>query len=94
MSDTESKEEWDYYCYGIDKKNGDMKVAGGGLGNGNAYAVVRKEKSGCGNDDAYYYMEFGKYPFRKYIGNVIKIDCEEKQDDMFSFYIGNVCEVV
>ena len=88
MSDTESEYEWNYYCYGIDKRNGDMIVAGGGLGNGNAYAVVRKEKDETSpNGDGYYYMEFGKYPYREYIGNVIKIDYEEKQDDMFSFDI-------
>ena len=80
MSDTESEEKWEYYCYGIDN-NGDMIVAGGGMMNGNAYAVVRKEKN------RYYYMEFGKCPYREYIGNEILIDLDEKRDDMFNFNI-------
>ena len=53
-----------YYNYGT-QKDGSFMVAGGGLGNGNAYAQVELE------NDKYYYREYGKNPFRKYIGDEI-----------------------
>ena len=83
MSDTESdteSEQWEYYCYGI-YKNGDMIVSGGGMMNGNDYAVVRYD------NNKYYYMEFGKNAYKEYIGNEILIDLDDKRDDMFNFNI-------
>ena len=54
-----------YYNYGT-QKDGSFMVAGGGLVNGNAYAQVEKI------DDKYYYREYGKNAFRKYIGDKIE----------------------
>jgi len=59
--DTDEEEDT-YYNYGK-QKNGAFLVAGGGLGNGNAYATIEKRF------DKYYYCEYGQYPYSQYVGN-------------------------
>jgi len=59
------EEEETYYNYGT-QKNGAFLVAGGGLGNGNAYATIEKK------DGKFYYCEYGKYPSRSCEGNTLK----------------------
>jgi len=54
-----------YYNYGT-QKNGAFLVAGGGLGNGNAYATIELK---C---DGFYYCEYGKNACSQYEGNTLK----------------------
>jgi len=53
-SDDEDEEEYEFYDYG--RKDGKIIVAGGGLGNGNAYATVKQLDNGYIR-----YHEYGKY---------------------------------
>jgi hypothetical protein len=72
-----------YYNYGT-QENGAFLVAGGGLGNGNAYATIEKRF------DKYYYCEYGKYAYSRYVGENLKwIEKSPywKQDGSGSFII-------
>ena len=64
----EEEEEFEYNNYNCDKTLDVIQVAGGGLGNGNAYATIEKQ------NDKYYYCEYGKNAYKKYVGNKIVYD--------------------
>jgi hypothetical protein len=66
--DEEDEEEFEYENCSYDKSLTKICVGGGGMMNGNAYAMVEIE---------YYYVEYGKNPYRKYIGNKIIYDTED-----------------
>jgi len=70
MSDSDSYEEFEYTNYNCDKSLDRINVAGGGMMNGNAYAMVERI------DNKYYYVEYGPNPWREYIGNKIIYDTE------------------
>ena len=59
----------DYYCNYYQSNDKEIiLVAGGGMGNGNAYANVENR------DGKYFYCEYGANPVEKYIGNKIIYD--------------------
>jgi hypothetical protein len=47
--------------------SGKYMVSGGGLGNGNAYANIEYDEDG-----QWFYVEYGKKPWRKYLGNIFR----------------------
>mgnify|MGYP003136250944 CR=1 FL=1 len=59
---------WEYNNYNCDKSKDVIRVAGGGMMNGNAYANVEKI------DGLYYYCEYGKNPKKECIGDTIVYD--------------------
>ena len=65
----EEEHEYEYYNYGTEREPrfGEVsyQVAGGGLGNGNAYATVELK------DGIYYYCEYGDAASRVPVGNKI-----------------------
>ena len=70
IEDTEDSDyEYDYCNYGTEPNprfgSVSFQVAGGGLGNGNAYATVELK------DKFYWYCEYGGHPNRKKIGTKI-----------------------
>tara|TARA_R110001592_G_scaffold358192_1_gene662422 strand:- start:40 stop:639 length:600 start_codon:yes stop_codon:yes gene_type:complete len=72
----EEEEEFNYCNCGIEKKplfgKISYMVAGGGLGNGNAYATVEFIPKGKKDtDDQYYYCEYGNNPTVEYLGKSI-----------------------
>ena len=71
MSDSDDYEEFEYSNYNCDKTLDKIMVAGGGMMNGNAYATVERL------NNRYYYCEYGKNPYKKYIGNKIIYDTED-----------------
>tara|TARA_R110002072_G_scaffold2134_1_gene17820 strand:- start:1477 stop:1746 length:270 start_codon:yes stop_codon:yes gene_type:complete len=85
-SSEESETEWEFNCAGLQKVYKIViTVAGGGLGNGNAYATVEGEWES--EDDynnnaggAIYYCEYGNNPCRRLIGEGI----EWGEDDNFN----------
>ena len=74
----EEEEEFEYNNYNCDKTLDVIQVAGGGLGNGNAYATIEKQ------NDKYYYCEYGKNAYKKYVGNKIVYD---KKDYEYNFNV-------
>ena len=71
----EEEKEYEFYDYGFSKVyKVVIMVAGGGMGNGNAYATVEGEWA-CeddfnnGEDGEIYYCEYGSYPKKDYRGN-------------------------
>jgi len=76
--DSDEEEEFEYENCSCDKTLDIIIVAGGGMMNGNAYANVEKR------NNKYYYVEYGRNPYQKYIGNKIIYDTE---DYKFNFNI-------
>ena len=71
----EEEDKYEFYDYGFNKVyKVVIMVAGGGMGNGNAYATVEGEWA-CeddfnnGEDGEIYYCEYGSYPKKDYRGN-------------------------
>tara|TARA_R110002020_G_scaffold173645_1_gene364561 strand:- start:3260 stop:3517 length:258 start_codon:yes stop_codon:yes gene_type:complete len=64
------------YCNYATQDDGAFIVAGGGIGNGNAYAQVEKI------NNKYYYCEYGANPCREYVGDKIELF----DDNEFSIY--------
>jgi hypothetical protein len=69
--------EYDYTHYGLDNETGEIIVAGGGLGNGNAYATVLV------SGDNVIYREYGNNPTRRiYRGSTLQYDEEGYRFDI------------
>ena len=79
-TDSEDEVEYKYENYGI-QTNGAYMVAGGGMGNGNAYATVEKK------DGRYYYCEYGRFPCRHDIGDTITWSEGRRNDGCGEFNI-------
>ena len=68
-----SIDEKTFSCFGIEeKKFTEIQVAGGGIGNGNAYATIEIY------ENEVVYREYGNNPVRKIIGSKIVWDGDGK----------------
>ena len=78
----EEEEECDFNVYGCKKMYKIViTVAGGGMGNGNAYATVEgewdsEEDFNDDNDGEIYYCEYGNNPVKDYRGSQLKFNEE------------------
>ena len=78
----EEEEECEFNVYGCKKMYKIViTVAGGGMGNGNAYATVEgewesEEDFNDGDDGEIYYCEYGNNPVRDYRGSQLKFNEE------------------
>ena len=70
INNEEDEEEFEYENCSYDKSLTSICVGGGGMMNGNAYAMVEL------HNNKYYYVEYGNNPYKKYIGNKIIYDTE------------------
>tara|TARA_Y100001970_G_C13568550_1_gene525044 strand:- start:204 stop:467 length:264 start_codon:yes stop_codon:yes gene_type:complete len=71
ITQEEYEQEFEYCNYAEDKTLDKIMVAGGGMSNGNAYAMVERL------NNRYYYCEYGRNPYKKYIGNKIIYDTDD-----------------
>ena len=69
LPEEEEEHEWEYSNYGTEPNplfgSVSYQVAGGGLGNGNAYATIELK------DGFYWYCEYGKDAYKKKVGTKI-----------------------
>lgn len=76
-SEEEEEKEYEYYAYGLKKVyKVVINVAGGGMGNGNAYANIEgewetEEDFENGEEGDIFYCEYGSNPCRNYVGKRI-----------------------